>query len=112
MDTEVVAGPALYDIIRGVNPLKKYIGCATVSLMLLVGAGTLTGSGAGESKEFVFSRNDGVSSVRPVKHVKIKLKRLANGTYVWELTGDNAEEVMRVDTMLRKYMKDNGLTTK
>ncbi|MCX7792846.1 MAG: hypothetical protein N2257_00350 [Thermodesulfovibrionales bacterium] len=43
-----------------------------------------------------------VQQVRPEKPVKIKLKRDIQGRYSWELSGDNPEEIIKIDKRLRK----------
>jgi len=51
-----------------------------------------------------FKKQPEIRQIKPQKPVKIKLKRLANGTYTWDLTGDNVEEILRIDKKLRKQL--------
>lgn len=55
-----------------------------------------------ESEEFKIESLTHVQGVRPEKPVKIKLKRDNQGRYSWELSGDNPEEIIRVDRRLKK----------
>ncbi|MFN3739305.1 MAG: hypothetical protein ACK4TF_01365 [Thermodesulfovibrionales bacterium] len=43
-----------------------------------------------------------IQQVRPERPVRIKLKRDAQGRYSWELSGDNPDEIIRIDKRLRK----------
>lgn len=52
-----------------------------------------------------FSKNHDISQVKPRKPVKIKLHRSVKGEYQWEITGDNADDVVRADKRLRKLLE-------
>jgi hypothetical protein len=54
--------------------------------------------------DFTFKKQPEIQQIKPQKPVKIKLKRLANGTYTWDLTGDNVKEILRIDRELRKQL--------
>jgi len=56
-------------------------------------------------RNFQFKKQPEIQQVKPKKPVKIKLKRSADGKYTWELTGDDVDEMVRVDTRLRKLLK-------
>ncbi|MBM4135376.1 MAG: hypothetical protein FJ241_00925 [Nitrospira sp.] len=58
-----------------------------------------------ENKNFQFKKQPEIQQVKPKKPVKIKLKRLSEGKYTWELTGDDVDEVVRTDKKLRKLLK-------
>jgi hypothetical protein len=60
---------------------------------------------AADDTGFRFGTNPEIRQVRPEKPVRIKLKRKEDGTYTWELSGGNAEEVIKVDRQLRQYLK-------
>ncbi len=57
-----------------------------------------------DAKGFQFKKQPEIQYVKPKKPVKIKLKRTAEGKYTWDLTGDNADEIVRVDKRLRKLL--------
>lgn len=57
-----------------------------------------------DGKNFQFKKQPEIQHVKPKKPVKIKLKRTAEGRYTWDLTGDNADEIVRVDKRLRKLL--------
>ncbi len=52
-----------------------------------------------------FSRNHDISQIKPRKPVKIKLHRSAKGEYQWDITGDNADDIVRADSRLRKLLE-------
>ncbi len=58
-----------------------------------------------ESSEKVFTTDPEIKQIKPKKPVRIKLRRTVAGEYTWTLTGDNVDEVLRVDTLLRKRLK-------
>ena len=51
------------------------------------------------------SKNQEIQNVKPKKPVKIRLHRNANGEYAWDITGDNADEICRADSRLKKLLK-------
>jgi predicted secreted protein len=53
---------------------------------------------------FRIKKDPGLQQVKPKKPVKIKLKRTAKDEYSWELTGDDALEMVRTDRKLRKML--------
>lgn len=57
-----------------------------------------------DSKNFQFKKQPEIQHVKLKKPVKIKLKRTAEGKYTWDLTGDDADEIVRVDKRLRKLL--------
>jgi hypothetical protein len=58
-----------------------------------------------EKGDFRFGTNPRIKQSRYRKPVKIKLKRMDDGKYSWELTGDSVEAVIRADRRLRGYIK-------
>ncbi len=52
-----------------------------------------------------FSRNHDISQIKPRKPVKIRLHRTAKGEYQWDITGDNADDIVRADKRLRKLLE-------
>ena len=52
-----------------------------------------------------FSRNQEIRQIKPRKPARIKLHRNAKGEYQWDITGDNADEIVRADSRLRKLLK-------
>lgn len=52
-----------------------------------------------------FSRNPDISQIKPRKPVKIKLHRSGKGEYQWEISGDNADDIVRADKRLRKLLE-------
>lgn len=52
--------------------------------------------------EFKVEQVSEIQKIRPEKPVKIKLKRDAQGRYSWELSGENADDIIRLDRKLRK----------
>ena len=54
---------------------------------------------------FKFYKSPEIRQERQQKPVRIKLKRLKSGKYTWDLTGDNAEDIIEADKKLREYIK-------
>ena len=54
---------------------------------------------------FQFTKKPEIQQVKPKKPVKIKLHRNANGEYVWDLTGDSVDDIVRADSRLKKLLK-------
>ncbi len=53
---------------------------------------------------FQFTKQPQLQQVKPKKPVRIRLKRASKDEYSWELTGDDADEIVRVDKRLRKML--------
>ena len=63
-------------------------------------------SACAENKQaFQFTKKPAIQQVKPKKPVKIKLHRNANGEYIWDLTGDSVDEIVRADSRLKKLLK-------
>jgi len=60
---------------------------------------------ASEDNSLTFKKQPEIQRIKPQKPVKIKLKRLANGTYTWDLTGVDIQEIIRIDRELREQLK-------
>ncbi len=61
-------------------------------------------SGAADLKTAQPVKPPELRQVKPKKPVKIKLRRTAKDDYSWELTGDDADEIIRTDRKLRKLL--------
>lgn len=57
-----------------------------------------------EKEGFQFKKQPELQQVKPKKPVKIKLRRSAKDEYTWELTGDDADEIIKTDKRLRKML--------
>ena len=57
-----------------------------------------------EKEGFQFKKQPELQQIKPKKPVKIKLRRSAKDDYTWELTGDDADEIVRTDKKLRKML--------
>lgn len=57
------------------------------------------------NQTFQFSKNPEIQQVKPKKPVRIKLKRTAKGVYSWDLTGDDIDEILKIDKQLRRSLK-------
>lgn len=58
-----------------------------------------------DNKKFQFKKQTEIQQVKPKKPVKIKLKRLAEGKYTWDISGDDVDEIVRADRRLLKLLK-------
>ncbi len=72
----------------------------TATLLIL----TVSISYPADKGNFQFKKQAGLQQIRPKKPVKIKLKRSARDEYSWELSGDDADEIVRTDRKLRKML--------
>jgi hypothetical protein len=59
---------------------------------------------APEKETFQFKNQPELQQIKPKKPVKIRLGRSAKDECVWELTGDDAYEIVGVDRKLRKML--------
>jgi hypothetical protein len=50
------------------------------------------------------SKKPDIQAIKPKKPLKIKLHRSANGQYSWDISGDNADDVYRADSRLKKLL--------
>ncbi|MEJ2696339.1 MAG: hypothetical protein P8013_06795 [Candidatus Sulfobium sp.] len=57
---------------------------------------------------FQFRKVSELQRIQPKKPVRIKLKRSVRGVYSWELSGDDAREILKVDRQLRQVLKPDG----
>lgn len=60
---------------------------------------------ASDHNPLTFKKQPEIQRIKPKKPVNIKLKRSANGTYTWDLTGIDMEEIIRIDRELKKQLK-------
>jgi hypothetical protein len=58
-----------------------------------------------EDGGFQFKKVSELQRIQPKKPVHIKLKRTVKGEYSWELAGDDADDILKVDRQLRKVLK-------
>lgn len=57
-----------------------------------------------EKEAFTVKKQPELQQIKPKKPVKIKLKRTAKDEYSWELSGDDADDIVRTDLRLRKML--------
>jgi len=55
---------------------------------------------------FQIRKDPELQQIRPKKPVRIKLKRTGKSEYLWELTGDDADEIIKTDKKLRKLLNE------
>lgn len=60
---------------------------------------------AEQKQVFKAAKDKAIQQVRPNKPIKIKLQRKSNGEYTWDITGDNADEIIKADKRLRKLLQ-------
>jgi biopolymer transport protein ExbD len=58
-----------------------------------------------DAKNFQVKKQPEIQQVKPKKPVRIKIRRSAEDKYTWEITGDDADEIVRADRRLRKLLK-------
>ena len=57
-----------------------------------------------DNKPLQVKKQPELQQVKTKKPVKIKLKRSPDGKYTWDLAGDDADEIVRVDKRLKKLL--------
>ena len=79
----------------------RYLSIIIIALSLCL---FLPSAYAAEKDNFQFKKQTELQQIKPKKPVKIKLRRSAKDEYAWELTGDDADEILKTDKKLRKML--------
>lgn len=80
------------------------MGCLRIIITALVLCFSVSSVNAADKDAFQFKKQPELQQIKPKKPVKIKLRRSAKDEYAWELTGDDAEEIIKTDRRLRKML--------
>ena len=80
----------------------NYLRTALITILLLF---PFSLSYSYEKDAFQFRKQPELQQIKPQKPVKIKLKRTSKDEYSWELSGDDADEIIKVDRKLRIMLK-------
>lgn len=80
--------------------MRKFVMVIILMPLILYGSSAY----ASDKEHFQFKKNPELQQVKPKKPVKIKLKRTATGKYTWDLTGDDVDEIIKIDKKLRKML--------
>jgi len=59
---------------------------------------------AADKDDLQVKKQPELQQVKPKKPVKIKLRRSPKDEYTWELSGDDADEIVKTDRKLRKML--------
>ena len=59
---------------------------------------------AADKEDIQLKKQPEIQQIKPKKPVKIKLRRSAKDEYTWELSGDDADEIVKTDRNLRKML--------
>jgi hypothetical protein len=59
---------------------------------------------AADKEDLQLKKQPEIQQTKPKKPVKIKLRRSAKDEYTWELSGDDADEIVKTDRNLRKML--------
>ena len=59
---------------------------------------------AADKEDIQRKKQPEIQQIKPKKPVKIKLRRSAKDEYTWELSGDDADEIVKTDRNLRKML--------
>jgi hypothetical protein len=57
-----------------------------------------------EKENMQFTKQSELQQIKPKKPVRIKLRRTEKDGYVWELSGDDVDEIAKTDRKLRKML--------
>jgi len=72
-------------------------------LVIILMAITVTACAA-DKDDLQVKKQPELQQVKPKKPVKIKLRRSPRDEYTWELSGDDADEIVKTDRKLRKML--------
>lgn len=72
-------------------------------LVIILMAITVTACAA-DKDDLQVKKQPELQQVKPKKPVKIKLRRSPKDEYTWELSGDDADEIVKTDRKLRKML--------
>ncbi len=75
-----------------------------LAIFLFIPACTRTEDKQQTQQAPVFKEIPQIQEVKPEKPLKIKLKRSAKDDYSWEISGDDVNEIIKADKMLRKAL--------
>lgn len=94
--------------------MAKKIILTALSLIVLFSMNYACSESEDKRQETAFRQIPEIAEVKPQKPVKIKLKRGNKGDYSWELTGDDANEVLEADKKLKESLvePDSGSPAK
>jgi len=81
-----------------------------LAILLLILVQACTGT-EGKESETTFKQLPELQEIKPQKPVKIKLKRNAKGGYSWDISGNNADEIIETNKKLREYLEKKNLAT-
>lgn len=71
-------------------------------IFLLISACTRTEDK--QQEPLVFKEIPQIQEIKPEKPPKIKLKRDKKDEYSWEISGDNVDEIIKIDKKLRESL--------
>jgi hypothetical protein len=57
-----------------------------------------------DTKTTQIKKQPEIQQIKPRKPVRIKLKRSTEGKYTWDLSGDDADDIVKADKRLRKLL--------
>ncbi len=77
---------------------------AAIIITFLFPLYSCTNSGQ-DPNDRVFKKVPELQEIKPHKPVKIKLKRNAKGEYAWDLSGNEADQIIEADKKLRESFK-------
>jgi hypothetical protein len=77
---------------------------AAMSIALFFPLSACSGPGDSET-EAVFQQARDLAAIKPTRPVKIKLKRTSKGSYSWDLSGSDVDEILKVDGRLQEFLR-------
>lgn len=80
-------------------------------IFLLIMAQACTNT-EGKQPDTTFKQLSELQEIKPQKPVKIKLKRNTKGEYSWDISGGNADEVLKADKRLKEGLEIETLNPK
>jgi hypothetical protein len=62
----------------------------------------------GKPQNTEFRQVPEIVEIKPQKPVKVKLKRSVNGSYSWEVSGDDTDKVIQANAKLKEALESNN----
>jgi hypothetical protein len=78
-----------------------------VLILFVLFAGFSCAKDPSREVELKVRQDEELAKIRPEKPVRIQLKRKENGTYSWEISGDDVEKIIAADRKLEKSLHTN-----
>jgi len=80
-----------------------------ILLLIILNASACAKNKADKEQPVVLKQVPEIQEIKPQKTVKIKLRHNANGGYSWDLSGDDADEIIKTNKKLKEAFKNEAV---